>query len=247
MLMDTNEKREAINTIKRGFGKTLLNIPLQCTSSIFWYEKSVNNLSSIINNGSICFVNTSNRTMAITARHVIEGYREAKEKYNNLKCQIGNVVLDPLSRIIDENHTLDIATLDISHKEIGINVHSNWPPVLPEIGKGLFFGGYPGKIKKVENNTVGWNLVSGLDIASSLHNNRLAIKLERENWVHTDLLNEPPKNLKMGGMSGGPVFTIIEDSIIYWGLSAIITEYNDKYEIFHASTINRIDSNGIIA
>jgi len=61
-------------------------------------------------NGTVCFVQTPMRLIAVTARHVFDEYRKAKSVQPDLRCQFGGTTTAPEDRLIAEDEYLDIAT-----------------------------------------------------------------------------------------------------------------------------------------
>ena len=245
-------KQEAIEAIKAGFADVLFEIVLKCTAPIYWYEAHGKKLGAPISNGTIFFVDAGYGPIAISARHVLDGYRKAVTERNNLRCQISSILFDPLSRLIAEDAKTDIVTFKITSAElnelakVAHETPSRWPPNPPKEGQGIFFGGYPGSDRLIEGERIRWSFVRALDIASTVHDDHLTIKFERENWVCQHLVSPPPPDYEMGGVSGGPVFALIQKPIISWRIAGVLTEFSKDYEILFASTLNKIKPDGSI-
>ena len=96
----------------------------------------------------IFFLRPENTSFAVTANHVYKAYMDAKKTNPKTRCQIDNIQFGPEDRLIDASSALDIATFRISSEEIkrtNKRELTKWPPVIPEIGKGVLFAGFPGK------------------------------------------------------------------------------------------------------
>ncbi len=105
----------------------------------------------VLRNASAFFVKSPEATFGVTADHVI------KECLSAPFCGLFPVNFsdnpeelvelgDLEDRIIDRSERRDITTFRISDDELvklGVTTASKWPPVAPEIGKGVGFCGFP--------------------------------------------------------------------------------------------------------
>ena len=159
--------------------------------------------------------------------------------------QIGNVELDPLDQLIDENKRLDLATLKLSEKqlkditsdgEVGSCVFkpTDWPPPLPKKGECIAFGGFPGGLRSVrsfdELEFGSWS--SGAAEISSVSDFQFACAFDRSYWIKSFGENHMDLNV-LGGMSGGPV--LIKRKL-HWDLVGIVSQYHENYDaMFYTS------------
>jgi hypothetical protein len=245
-------KEEAIRAIRAGFGKVLANVAFQCSAPIYWFTITRGSRGTVMNSGTIFFVDAGHGPIGITARHVIEGYREAHANNPDTACEVGGLLIDPLTDLIAEDPLRDIATLQVNFeqlKKIGKTVHVNpreWPPKPPEVSEGVFFGGYLGSLRSERPGVIQWGFGGGLDIVANVHDDRISICFNREDWVPQEDVQPPMQGAPWGGVSGGPVFAVVENHIVSWRLAGVAKEFNSNFELLYASSLSRIRPDGSI-
>ncbi len=89
----------------------------------------------------------------ITADHVYAAYLDARDKFGDFaRCQLGNLRFVPESRLIARSKSLDIATFAVTSEEIKRTYDGkfamSFDPMNPQIGKGVFFAGFPGRERR---------------------------------------------------------------------------------------------------
>lgn len=129
----------------------------------FWWSKHVEGQKpEVVQNGTLCLVNTGSRHIGITCDHVFQGFLDDKIKYPNVQCQFGNNTFSPESRLIDHSPIpgLDLATFDVPEVFVSAsprNYHHNalkWPPDDVEPGDVLLYGGFPQELRTNDNKVV---------------------------------------------------------------------------------------------
>lgn len=251
--MEPLSKEEAIRAIRAGFAQVLLDVAFNCSAPIYWFRMTGDRRGPVLNNGTIFFADTGVGPFAVTARHVLEGYRHAIQQEPRTLCEIGGVTFDPLGNLIAEDRTADIVTLWIDEdtlRKVGRVPHVNpraWPPKPPEIGKGVFFGGYPGRHRVEGRGVIEWGFAGGLDIAATVHDDRISIQFSREDWVPTAGLEPPAVGEPWGGVSGAPLLAVVHNGVLSWRLAGVVTEFGSTLEILYASAFSRVHSDGSIS
>jgi hypothetical protein len=222
---------EARALVRAGFGRALRDVAGRCCRPLFWYEPPVSDPSRILSFGTVSLVHTGERPLGITAAHVVAAYLEARSVNGDLVVQIGNKVGPLHERIIDRSDSLDLCTLDFSEVEIegmGGSLHRSpypWPPKPPEKGRGVFFAGYPNVSQDAPERRLTWDCASGLLIADSVEPDRIMMALDRAYWEPDPTLREPAEDERWGGLSGGPLFSLVQsDSLMSWRFSGIVVQ-----------------------
>ena len=252
-MIEPVSREEGIRVIRAGFAEVLLDVAFDCSASIYWFSSADDHRGPVLNNGTIFFVDAGQGPFAITARHVIEGYREAVREEPHIRCEIGGVDFDFLGNLIAESKKADIVTLRIEDSlldKIGRVPHVNpkeWPPKPPEIGKGVFFGGYPGRHRVESPGIIRWGFSGGLDIAASIHADHISVKFSREDWVSRTNLVPPEVGEPWGGVSGAPLFAVVQTNVVSWRLAGVVIEFGSTYEILNASSLSQVGPNGSIS
>jgi hypothetical protein len=250
MDMDEQRKEEASRAIRAGFAKVLRELAFACSAPIYWYSDMGPSRSAVMNSGTIFFVDAGHGPIGVTARHVIQAYREATLAHPHIICQIASVPIDPLKALIAEDSRRDIATLRVDSgqlQQIDKIAHENprqWPPKPPEVGKGVFFGGYLGKERRESPGAITWLFAGGLDIAANVYDDYLSIRFSREDWVKEEGIEWPTEGGPWGGVSGGPVFAVVENHIYSWRLAGVATEFNCAFEILRAASLRDVGPDG---
>ena len=203
----------------------------RCCRPLFWYEPPARDASRILNFATVSLIHTGERPLGITAAHVVSAYLEARSTNSDLVVQIGNKVGPLHERILDRSDSLDLCTLDFSEAEIegmGASLHHSpyvWPPKPPDKGCGVFFAGYPSVSQDSPERRIAWDCASGLLVADSVESDRIMMALDREYWEPDPALREPAEDERWGGVSGGPLFSLVQsDSLISWRFSGIVVQ-----------------------
>ena len=234
------EKDDAIKLLKGPYGREIANIARDYTSAIYWISPK----KQKINNGSIFFLDFGNGPFAVTADHVYQGYLDSKADDPSTKCQIGNIVFSPQERLIDRDTKIDVATFSVKNKEIEIDkktVHMvdtrNWPPKPPEVGKGIFFAGYPGGYRTAQIRKgveVNFGTYFSVLVATSVKDNDIICQYERNEIINMFVDSELPYPQNLGGLSGAPLWTLVQTNIFSWRLGGIIYQFSPDFELLYA-------------
>lgn|SRR5574341_1023309 len=237
-------------------GEKMAKFPLLFAKAAFFGQRPSRTRPTEVRNGTITLANLGNGPLAITCQHVIAGYREKRANLDRVIFQIGDVDLDPVAQLIDENQRLDLATIGLTEKqvkaitsdgEIGSCVFEpiSWPPPIPNEGEFIAFGGFPGSLRSVisfdELEFGSWS--SGASEISSVSEFQFASTFEREFWVRS-FGNKHHMDLNaLGGMSGGPAFI---KRTLYWDLVGIVTQYHENYDTVFFAPLRSIRPGGTI-
>lgn len=246
--MKSITKKEAISLLKGPFGSEILKTISSYVAPLFW-SRPENERLSIQGNGSIFFLRPNDISFAVTANHVYQAYMTDKKSSTNIFCQIGNIPFALEERLIDINEELDIATFRTTPDEIRkINKWelSKWPPSLPEVEKGVLFAGFPGHERfELSSREVSFGIYAALGTATTVSERNITCQFERKCWVEITGFALPPKGYSLNGLSGAPLFTVIERNGLWlWALGGVIYEFNSNLEIIMASRADNILADG---
>src|ERR1700687_2549223 len=249
-MIEPLSKEKAIHVIRAGFVRVLMDVAFQCSTPIYWFTASRGRRGPVLNNGTAFFVDAGAGAFGVTACHVIEGYRTAVRKDPATRCELGGINFDPMKVLIGEDRRSDIATFRVEPtlpKILDRIAHQNprgWPPKPPEVGKGIFFGGYPGKYRIERPGVIQWTFDGGLDVAASVHEDHISIHFSREDWVPEEGVEPPQPGEPWGGVSGAPVFAVVQNGVVSWRLAGVATEFGTTFEILHVSSLSRVRPDG---
>jgi hypothetical protein len=248
---DPAEVERAKRLMSGPLGRELAAYPIRfCESVVFgsathaeWLRQQRN--ASIVDLGS--------GPLAVTCWHVMDGYRR-RLAYGPTTCQIGNLRIDPLERLIDEDQRLDLATLtldgcDFEQIRSGKHVQSatfrpvRWPPAALREGEFVSLGGFPGSWRTVTGAaSFDYDTFSiGSTPVTVVRDDCAVCQFERENWIgwHNDVRDFR----ELGGMSGGPVFV---QRPLHAEWVGIIHEFSPSYDLLYFRPATLIERGGRI-
>ena len=219
---------------------------------VWWsIKRPADERATILHNGTICYVNTGVRELGITANHVYEKYLQDAAGHGEeaVECQFGGSTIYPDKHGLDQSRVWDLATFEIpivfvtASKLRGKSQHFpvTWPPSRVVPGELVLYGGYPGVLREEKGDTADlpFQWVCGRVNDVGQHNIVLEPAFDTGEWFGDDRNSEP------GGMSGGPVFRLVDGLIARMELVGFIHEfpYEDAILARHADAV---DADGMI-
>src|SRR2546428_11243893 len=117
-------KEEAISLFRQDLATPLRDVACDCTAPIFWHTRATQQRNTLMNSGTVIFVDAGSGPFVISARHVLEGFRKDRVEYHELVCQLDGIRgflpirFNPIERLIAEDKQADIATFSISPIEV---------------------------------------------------------------------------------------------------------------------------------
>jgi hypothetical protein len=121
--------------------------------------------------------------------------------------------------------------------------------VIPEINGSVAFAGFPGKEPLlVAPYELNFAVCGGLMVAKSVNQRNISCQFGREFLVETQGCAAPPSNYDIGGMSGGPLLTLVEhNELQYLALGGVISQGSSELEPFFASRADCIHEDGTLS
>jgi hypothetical protein len=212
-------EEEAKRIMASGLGEAELRCITSITAPLFWVDKQ-GEKEFKARNGSVFFLDAGEGSFAVTAAHVIQGWRDDCRSENIVTLQVGDlpVDFDGAHAIIASHAAMDIATFRITKREVeslGKTVLTGyqkaWPPRPPDQGKGLYFSGFLGVGRLwMSAREISFGAAPGSGVASSDSEIDVSSQIERENLIAVLGGGVPPENYDFGGISGGPMVAVVE-------------------------------------
>lgn len=234
------------------FGETLIKLIASHITFFAFGTKGPNGEAVDLLNGTCFFLQTPSRLLLVTARHVVEAFRNAKERNQGTICQVGNIPYDPVDRLIAQGTKADIATLDITVDELkrmGKLPISLWPPHPPDSDdQGILLAGFPAAAT-IEDDpwTRGFGIYASIGVAQRATEWQLSCSVEWENTYATNLCPLPPRNYDTSGMSGGPVLLMRKKGgLLTFPLAGVISEGRRQTDTIVAERADKILADGLI-
>lgn len=203
---------------------------------------------SLTVNGAITFVKTHKRCFGITNYHVLKHFREMKALRAKVHCQLDEMIFNPDERLIDEDISLDIATVHISESEIasiGATAFSpvHWPPSEPSIGEFAVSVGYPGWLRYLDSPLqIAVTYIGVASPITSVDDARIELEFSRQYWI-TEVGSIDPSTIKnFGGFSGSGLFVMR----LAAELVGIVFGYWPTYDLLHCTRTDLIEADGTI-
>lgn|SRR5262249_44011432 len=203
----------------------------------FWWSLQEDPVkpATILHNGSVCYLNTGGAELGITADHVLAQYLADLARFGTqaVECQFGGSTIKAEERILARNDTLDVATLSVPEVFVTAAFQSprtqhkplNWPPARVVTDEFVLYGGYPGVLREdnVQTADLPFQWIAGGVSDVSAQTIVLQPGFETLTWLNP----EPGKkfNRDFGGMSGGPVFRVVDEAIVRLELVGFIHQF----------------------
>ncbi len=221
----------------------MIRFPLKFSNACYFGSPSDELIK--VNNGTMTLVRFKGEKYGITNFHVIDAYRQRLSKEPDIVFYIGNTQIDLEETLVDEDKDLDLSILYLegydeeqfgSGGEIPTHFYDIDDFTLGSLSEGDFimFGGYPGvwRTRPETNHLVFDSLSSGGTEVTEVTdmNIRCEIAIDKCNISLSEHHSELPENL--GGLSGGPVFSIevLPSGLAVFNLIGIIYEHIVNYD-----------------
>jgi len=235
MLPAIKSEKEARALISVGLGRAELELATSFTAPLYWIIREADG-EYRVRNGSAFFLDAGAGPFGVTANHVIDGWRQDCVHGNVVALQLGlDLQLDVEGEhaIIAAHQGLDVATFRITANEIKrigkqilTGYQKSWPPSPPEQGRGIYYSGFPAvETIWLSPRAISFGAAPGGGVASSVSETDISMLIEQRSLIAVMGGGSPPENYNFGGMSGGPVLTVVETSAIRsWVLAGVIYE-----------------------
>jgi hypothetical protein len=152
MLPPVTTEKQARAIMAAGLGRAELEFVTSLTAPLYWIMHE-GDKKYRVRNGSAFFLDAGQGPFAVTAHHVVEGWRRDRGSGNVVALQLAHdlpIDFNGKNALIVAHAGLDIATFRISAAEAAsikktplTGYQSTWPPSSPEPDKGIYFSGFP--------------------------------------------------------------------------------------------------------
>jgi hypothetical protein len=248
---------EAIRLMKGGLAKALMETAAQYVIPICWIAAS-SGKPLLIDSGSAFMLDCGAGPFMVTANHVYQGYHAARERYPDAICILGDIRFDLDARHIASDLAYDVATFRIQADESGklskailTGSQRSWPPDPPQIDRGVFFVGFPGDgraMRPYRGNSlveIDWLGYTALAVANGVSETDITLIFDHEHDFDIGLRDAIPNDWALGGCSGAPLLTFVEQNGIFsWRLGGII--YESSSVILKASRADCLNPDGTL-
>lgn len=197
----------------------------------------------------MCFVQTGARIVGVSAAHVHDEIVTLKAQFDGVHCQVGGHVFEPGKRIVDIDRDLDIVTYDFSEistnaARANVNTPLSWPPRGAD-GSTILACGWPSELWTPGKKSHDFEFLHFIALLQQNNPSQVGVVTFTSTsipWGERAL----PAGTTLGGMSGGPVFRLIEQPLTRLELVGIIYEYQPTFELILARPLTLIGKDGSI-
>jgi hypothetical protein len=226
---------EARRVMASGLGRAELEFATSICAPLYWIIRDLDGKLRP-RNGTAFFLDAGEGVFAVTAAHVLTGLDSDLRDNDVVAVQLGrDLVLDFADKhaVISRDDMLDIATFQITEPEVRFlgksiltGFQSTWPPAPPQLDKGVYFSGFAGQETMwVGPTEISFAAVPGAGVADAVGRHDITTVFNRNQWIDVMGLGLPPTRYDFGGISGGPLISVIESGVIRsWTLAGVIYE-----------------------
>lgn len=235
--MEESQKAGFNRLESSGYLPVLRELVRSHAAPIWWWDDSQKD-ACVAHSGTITFVGVGQRTLGITANHVVQAYLRDKAANAEIKCQIGSVRVELENYIACTLPALDLAAIELSPILLPatralVHAPAVWPVEALEEDELVIMGGYPGDRRVEHAQALTTDFVAFIGRVSSASETHAAVllNLQHSYWPQGVSLGHDPD---LGGMSGGPVFRLRTNPIESLEFAGVIYESSRTFEIVRA-------------
>jgi hypothetical protein len=227
---------------------TRLRAMAKMCAAFWWHSPDV----GIMHSGTVCFVDTRERVLGITADHVYRQYLKDRERDQEFICQFGNLTIRPERRVIDRNSKHDLVTFDLPELAGGDRTYrppvgTSWPAKRLVEGNWTLHGGYPAKLRATTETTAEFDFESIFAQVHQVTPRNVIMEVDYADMFWPDAPEGREVNTDPAGKSGGPVYWVDEtQEMTYLTLVGFIIEYHENYSTMLARHADLIRPDGSI-
>jgi hypothetical protein len=192
------------------FREIISKMGLRWARPIYWHDKNLP-FPKTVTGASCFFLRLESKIIGITAAHVFRLFENTKSRTPSLLFQINLVPFNLDEALIDIDDQLDIATFEISEKDVQaslsepIDVSVGWPAdTVVKRGAAIQLVCYPENIRTIDpaDRSAIFQAWGALDVIQDFSQDEIIIAYDPLK-VH-GAPTKPPLGYNMSGCSGGP-------------------------------------------
>ena len=206
-----------------------------------------------MNGASGAILELGNDRFLLTASHVLAGYEDRIRKGEVLNWQVGALPpFDPLERITWRSIERDLVFFRLTAPEARtacgtgsrvVPILSGWPPPRPTVGDAVLVAGFPRGLREVRAHWIGSGPLGAMFRVTNVRDGYCDCQIEDRDLISFDSEGLPSPDADMGGLSGGPVFSMGAAAITY-PLVGLVTDLCRmtfaEFQLLRIATLDRI-------
>lgn len=223
MLSEQNQRR-IDRLVEVGYLPQLERMLMGMNVPFFW-SGTKDGSHKILDNGTMCYVDTGVCKLGITANHVYHAYVSDMASLSDVEAQLGGSTIAIERHLIDRDEALDLATFRIPEVFVTATMtgtyHTGtaWPPRRAAKGEVIIHGGYPQVLRHRHSGHVDF----GFRYFASAVNDATDLTITISPQADSYWAAHPGETLNdnFGGQSGGPVYRVIDANLAHGGDEAV--------------------------
>lgn len=234
--------------------KQLYEFVCRSCFALFWYDNRVAAPQNL--RGGSCFIlRFDDRLVGVTANHVVEEYIKDRQTMAAPACQLWNMPLDLVERVIDRDADLDIATFSVSEVELRksrgtcFDCTGGLPKQPPVKGDLLSIAGYPelGRRPDKPNQRADLEVYVGFPVVEDVTPREIVMTYDpKQAFSYSATAGLPPLRYNLSGCSGGPTLIYKREPLLTWRIGGLIVagpgaEGQGEHNEFDLIRVRRID------
>ncbi len=247
---------QIIAMMRGGLAHAMQQAAANYVTPICWIA-AVEGRPVILASGSAFMLDCGDGPFVVTARHVYQGYLKDRQAHPDAVCLLGETRFDPAIALIAQDKAYDVATFQISPSQVAelkrygkvplTGSQTSWPPAPPQLGRGVFFIGFPGDGRTLRpyrgggNVEIDWLGYTALAVADGVSDANITLIFDHDRNADIGLRPSAPPEWALGGCSGAPLLVFIDRAGVFsWTLGGIIYEAGDTIlKVARADCLNR--------
>lgn len=249
--MSDNQKEGFDRLEAIGYLPVMRQLIMRMATPFWWHGLDAEGTYRVLHNGTLCVFHTGVCQVGVTADHVYAQYLLDKERYASFGCQFGGATVEPEKWLIDRHSKADLATFRIPDVILALaSLHPHhpvrWPTEAVHEREVVIYGGYPGALREERTATVESPFQTIASAVTSASQSQMGLYLDLEN-LHWPFHEGEKINARLGGMSGGGVYRMIEAKPVdRIELVGFIYEHSESFDLMFARHARFVAADGSI-
>jgi hypothetical protein len=235
-----------------GYLPAMRQLIMRMATPFWWHGLDEDGRYRVLHNGTLTAFHSGVRLIGVTADHVYQKYLRDRAHFKSFSCQFGGATVEPERWLIDRNQKADLATFQIPEVILGpANLYPHhplkWPSDQVREREVVIYGGYPGSLREEKAATLESPFQTLASSVTSVSPGQMGLYLDLAN-LHWPFHEGEMINARLGGMSGGGVYRVIEAKPVdRIELTGFIYEHSESFELMFARHARFVAADGGIA
>jgi hypothetical protein len=234
-----------------GYLPVIRQLIMRMATPFSWHGVDENGHYRVLHNGTLTVFHSGIQLIGVTADHVYQQYLRDRDLFESFSCQFGGATVEPENWLIDRSQEADLATFRIPEVILALaNLYPHhpvhWPSDQVRVREVVICGGYPGSLREEKAVTLESPFQTLASAVTSVSPHQLGLYLDLAN-LHWPFHEGENINARLGGMSGGGVYRVIEaQPVDRIELVGFIYEHSETFDLMFARHARFVAADGKI-